>query len=82
MTFCSVWTLIFLLSSSSQQENGQPVKTLRLGNDNTPVMCLGQSVHSLDSRCVWAGCGTKILSFTAEYDVCRTIDTRPNLIFQ
>uniref|UniRef100_A0A8D0ADD8 non-specific serine/threonine protein kinase n=1 Tax=Sander lucioperca TaxID=283035 RepID=A0A8D0ADD8_SANLU len=75
-------TFIFFSFSSLQQENGQPVKSLTVGTVNTPVMCLGQSVHSLDSRSVWAGCGTKILSFTADYDVCKSIDTRPNLIFQ
>uniref|UniRef100_A0A3Q1H6Q4 non-specific serine/threonine protein kinase n=1 Tax=Anabas testudineus TaxID=64144 RepID=A0A3Q1H6Q4_ANATE len=63
-------------------ENGQPVKTVNVGNVNTPVMCLSQSGHPQDSRSVWAGCGTKFVSFTADYSVCKSIDTRPSLICQ
>uniref|UniRef100_A0A7N8YMW6 non-specific serine/threonine protein kinase n=1 Tax=Mastacembelus armatus TaxID=205130 RepID=A0A7N8YMW6_9TELE len=71
--FCFVGLQIFFFSFSLlQQEYGQPVKTVTVGNVNTPLMCLGQSLHSLDSKSVWAGCGTKIICFTAEYDVCKT----------
>uniref|UniRef100_A0A671UKZ5 non-specific serine/threonine protein kinase n=1 Tax=Sparus aurata TaxID=8175 RepID=A0A671UKZ5_SPAAU len=74
--------ILTVYEDSVLKENGQPVKSVAVGNISTPVMCLGQSVHALDSRSVWAGCGTKIHSFTADYDVCKSIDTRPNLIFQ
>ncbi|XP_051807400.1 LOW QUALITY PROTEIN: leucine-rich repeat serine/threonine-protein kinase 2 [Acanthochromis polyacanthus] len=64
-----------------RQENGQPVKLSLWGNVNTPVMCLGQSVYSPDSRSGGPAVGLKILSFTADYDVCKSIDTRPSLTF-
>lgn len=58
------------------------MKTLAVGVASTPIMCLGQSAHSLDSRSVWASCSTRILSFTADYEVSKSFDTRPSITFQ
>ncbi|XP_028304639.1 leucine-rich repeat serine/threonine-protein kinase 2 [Gouania willdenowi] len=68
--------------SVMMQENGQPVRTLHLGSVNTPMVCLGQSVHPQDNRAVWAACETRILSFSADYSVSKVIDTRTNIVLQ
>ncbi|KAM9753292.1 leucine-rich repeat serine/threonine-protein kinase 2 isoform 2-T2 [Menidia menidia] len=60
-------------------ENGEPVKTLSVGNVNTPLLCLGQSADPPDGRSVWAGCGARVLCLSTDYDVCKSIDTRPSL---
>ncbi|XP_028813822.1 leucine-rich repeat serine/threonine-protein kinase 2 [Denticeps clupeoides] len=68
-------TLAVYEDSVIKCENGAPVKTVQVGNVNTPLMCLGQSGHPQHRSTVWAGCGARILSFTIEYDICKAIDT-------
>ncbi|XP_061679785.1 leucine-rich repeat serine/threonine-protein kinase 2 isoform X2 [Syngnathoides biaculeatus] len=68
--------LLTIYEDSALKDFGQPVKSVVLGTVNTPVVCVGSSSYSPDGGSVWAGCGTRILSFGADYDVSRNIDTR------
>ncbi|XP_061629948.1 leucine-rich repeat serine/threonine-protein kinase 2 isoform X2 [Phyllopteryx taeniolatus] len=68
--------LLTIYEDSALKDCGQPVKSVVLGTVNTPVVCMGTSSYSPDGRSVWTGCGTRILSFSADYDVSRNIDTR------
>ncbi|XP_048847546.1 leucine-rich repeat serine/threonine-protein kinase 2 isoform X5 [Brienomyrus brachyistius] len=68
--------------SEIQYDSGQPLKTLHIGTINTPIMSLGQSGCPLDGTTIWAGCGTQVLGFNADYDVLKTIETKLNCFNQ
>ncbi|XP_060742144.1 leucine-rich repeat serine/threonine-protein kinase 2 isoform X1 [Tachysurus vachellii] len=55
--------------------DGAPVKLVQVGNVNTPLMCLAPSGHYQDRTTLWAGCGTRVLSLTVDYDISKSIDT-------
>lgn len=74
-------TLVIYEDSALKVENGGPVKTLEVGDVNTPLMCLGPSSLPQERRSLWAACGTRIILFTVEFDVCRSIDTKPKPLF-
>ncbi|XP_053497678.1 leucine-rich repeat serine/threonine-protein kinase 2 isoform X1 [Ictalurus furcatus] len=59
---------------------GAPVKLVQVGNVNTPLMCLAPSGHYQDRTTLWAGCGTRVLSLTVDYDISKSIDTRQQLL--
>lgn len=52
------------------------MKLVQVGNVNTPLMCLAPSGHYQDRTTLWAGCGTRVLSLTVDYDISKSIDTR------
>ncbi|XP_076120620.1 leucine-rich repeat serine/threonine-protein kinase 2 isoform X1 [Alosa pseudoharengus] len=74
--------LVIYEDSVLKHKNGAPVKTVQVGNVNTPLVSLCQSTHSQDKSTVWAGCGTRVLSLTTDYDVWKTIDTKHRQLTQ
>ncbi|XP_066523231.1 leucine-rich repeat serine/threonine-protein kinase 2 isoform X2 [Hoplias malabaricus] len=75
-------TLVIYEDSVIKCADGTPVKVLQVGNINTPLICLGLSSHFLDRSTVWAGCGTKVFSLTVEYNISKSIDTRPTKLYK
>ncbi|XP_051546282.1 leucine-rich repeat serine/threonine-protein kinase 2 isoform X1 [Myxocyprinus asiaticus] len=74
-------TLVIYEDSVLEVKNGAPVKSLQIGDVNTPLMCVGPSGHSQERRALWAACGTRVISLTVEYDICRSINTKPKQLF-
>ncbi len=57
------------------------MKTLQVGDVNTPLMCLGPFSQTQEHNELWAACGSRMFSLTVEYDICRSIDTKPKLLY-
>uniref|UniRef100_A0A4W3IZP8 non-specific serine/threonine protein kinase n=1 Tax=Callorhinchus milii TaxID=7868 RepID=A0A4W3IZP8_CALMI len=58
-------------------QDGAPLKVIDIGDVSTPLVCLNISQNSGQSV-IWAGCGTKIISFTNDFTVQKMIDTKTN----
>uniref|UniRef100_A0A8C1MK54 non-specific serine/threonine protein kinase n=1 Tax=Cyprinus carpio TaxID=7962 RepID=A0A8C1MK54_CYPCA len=74
-------SLVIYEDSVLKVKNGGPVKTLQVGDVNTPLMCLGPFSHTQERKELWAACGSRVFSLTVEYDICRSIDTKPKLLY-
>uniref|UniRef100_A0A673GBY9 non-specific serine/threonine protein kinase n=1 Tax=Sinocyclocheilus rhinocerous TaxID=307959 RepID=A0A673GBY9_9TELE len=74
-------SLVIYEDSVLKVKNGGPVKTLQVGDVNTPLMCLGPFSHTQECKELWAACGSRVFSLTVEYDICRSIDTKPKLLY-
>eukprot|EP00062_Callorhinchus_milii_P023550 gi/632982518/ref/XP_007908179.1/ PREDICTED: LOW QUALITY PROTEIN: leucine-rich repeat serine/threonine-protein kinase 2 [Callorhinchus milii] len=62
-------------------QDGAPLKVIDIGDVSTPLVCLNISQNSGQSV-IWAGCGTKIISFTNDFTVQKMIDTKTNVLWQ
>ncbi|KAL0154504.1 hypothetical protein M9458_048767, partial [Cirrhinus mrigala] len=55
-------------------KDGGPVKTLQVGDVNTPLMCLGPFSQNQERR-------ELIFSLSVEYDISRSIDTKAKHLY-
>ncbi|XP_026533023.1 leucine-rich repeat serine/threonine-protein kinase 2 [Notechis scutatus] len=53
-----------------------PLKTVLVGSDSTPLMCLSESNYSSDKSTIWGGCGSKILSLSSDLATHKLIETK------
>ncbi|ROJ24393.1 Leucine-rich repeat serine/threonine-protein kinase 2 [Anabarilius grahami] len=73
-------TIVVYEDSVLKVKNGGPVKTLQIGDVNTPLMCIGPSNHPQERKALWAACGTRVILLSVEYNIYRSIDTKPKLL--
>ncbi|XP_014461960.3 leucine-rich repeat serine/threonine-protein kinase 2 isoform X1 [Alligator mississippiensis] len=64
-----------------KHKGAAPVKTLTIGNVNTPLMCLSESTCSSEKNIIWGGCGTKIISLSNDFSVQKLIETKTSQLF-
>uniref|UniRef100_A0A9J7ZIQ1 non-specific serine/threonine protein kinase n=1 Tax=Cyprinus carpio carpio TaxID=630221 RepID=A0A9J7ZIQ1_CYPCA len=57
-------SLVIYEDSVLKVKNGGPVKTLQVGDVNTPLMCLGPFSHTQERKELWAACGSRVFSLT------------------
>ncbi|XP_056101697.1 leucine-rich repeat serine/threonine-protein kinase 2 [Rhinichthys klamathensis goyatoka] len=69
-------TLVIYEDSVLKVKNAGPVKTLQVGDVNTPLMCIGPSNHPQERKTLWAACGTQVICLTVDYNIYSSIDTK------
>ncbi|KAK7117063.1 hypothetical protein R3I94_022570 [Phoxinus phoxinus] len=69
-------TLAIYEDSVLKVKHGGPVKTLQVGDVNTPLMCIGPSNHPQERKTLWAACGTRVIWLTVDYNVYSSLDTK------
>ncbi|RXN30071.1 leucine-rich repeat serine threonine- kinase 2-like protein [Labeo rohita] len=74
-------SLIIYEDSVLKVKDGGPVKTLQVGDVNTPLMCIGPFSQNQERRELWAACGSRVFSLSVEYDMSRSIDTKPKHLY-
>uniref|UniRef100_H3AV73 non-specific serine/threonine protein kinase n=1 Tax=Latimeria chalumnae TaxID=7897 RepID=H3AV73_LATCH len=62
-------------------KDAEPIKIVSIGNISTPLMCLNESLYSSEKDTIWAGCGTNIISFSSDFSIQKSIDTKNRQLF-
>uniref|UniRef100_A0A8C5P9B4 non-specific serine/threonine protein kinase n=1 Tax=Leptobrachium leishanense TaxID=445787 RepID=A0A8C5P9B4_9ANUR len=61
--------------------NAVPLKVLSVGDMSTPVMSLCESTYSSEKTSVWGIYGTKVILFSSDFSIQKTIDTKASVLY-